>query len=99
MVDQKIGKQRTWFRHAFQLRGSVIPAVLPRTLVCGVFAAVILFFHYRGLPIALSPSASVLFNIVLGLLLVFRTNTAYERFWEGRRLWGTLINTVRNLAR
>lgn len=38
-------------------------------------------------------------SIVLGLLLVFRTNTAYERCWEGRILWGTLINTVRNLAR
>ncbi|NEO88623.1 MAG: hypothetical protein F6J87_30990, partial [Spirulina sp. SIO3F2] len=33
------------------------------------------------------------------LLLVFRTNTAYERFWEGRKQWGTLVNTVRNLAR
>jgi putative membrane protein len=32
------------------------------------------------------------------LLLVFRTNTANEPFWEGRRLWGSLVNTVRNLA-
>ena len=38
-------------------------------------------------------------SIVIGLLLVFRTNTAYERFWEGRKAWGTLINTVRNLSR
>jgi putative membrane protein len=38
-------------------------------------------------------------SIVLGLLLVFRTNTAYERFWEGRKAWGVLVNTVRNLAR
>jgi putative membrane protein len=38
-------------------------------------------------------------SIVLGLLLVFRTNTAYDRFWEGRKFWGTLINNVRNLAR
>jgi putative membrane protein len=36
---------------------------------------------------------------VLGLLLVFRTNTAYDRFWEGRKIWGSIINTVRNLAR
>jgi len=33
------------------------------------------------------------------LLLVFRTNSAHERFWEGRKLWGALVNTVRNLAR
>ncbi len=43
--------------------------------------------------------ASIIPNIVLGLMLVFRTNTAYERFWEGRKLWGGLVNTVRNLAR
>ena len=33
------------------------------------------------------------------MLLVFRSNTAYERFWEGRKCWGTLVNNVRNLAR
>jgi ion channel-forming bestrophin family protein len=35
----------------------------------------------------------------MGLLLVFRTNTAYDRFWEARRLWGTLYTHVRNLVR
>jgi len=32
------------------------------------------------------------------MLLIFRTNTAYDRWWEGRRLWGGLVNTSRNLA-
>lgn len=45
------------------------------------------------------PQVVVTFNIILSLLLVFRTNTAHERFWEGRKLWGALVNTVRNLAR
>ncbi|MFC7670216.1 bestrophin family protein [Hymenobacter humi] len=35
---------------------------------------------------------------MLSLLLVFRTNTAYDRFYEGRRLWGQLVNNCRNLA-
>jgi putative membrane protein len=35
---------------------------------------------------------------VLSLLLVFRTNTAYDRWWEGRKLWGKLVNDTRNLA-
>lgn len=39
-----------------------------------------------------------LLGIVLGLFLVFRTNTAYERWWEGRKLWGSLVNSTRNLA-
>ena len=32
------------------------------------------------------------------MLLVFRTNTAYDRWWEGRKLWGSLVNNSRNLA-
>ena len=37
-------------------------------------------------------------GVVLGLLLVFRTNSAYERWWEGRKLWGQLVNDSRNLS-
>jgi predicted membrane chloride channel (bestrophin family) len=35
----------------------------------------------------------------LGLLLVFKTNTSYDRFWEGRKLWGAVIGACRNLTR
>src|SRR6478736_2929092 len=37
-------------------------------------------------------------GLVLGTLLVFRTNTSYDRWWEGRKLWGQLVNDIRNLA-
>jgi putative membrane protein len=37
-------------------------------------------------------------GFVISLLLVFRTNTAYDRWWEGRKLWGALVNSSRNLA-
>ncbi len=39
-----------------------------------------------------------LLGMVISLLLVFRTNTAYDRWWEGRKLWGSLVNNSRNLA-
>ena len=39
-----------------------------------------------------------LLGFVISLLLVFRTNTAYDRWWEGRKLWGSLINNSRNLS-
>lgn len=39
-----------------------------------------------------------LLSFVLSMLLVFRTNTAYDRWWEGRKLWGALVNNSRNLA-
>lgn len=99
VLHRAVFSHRSWFRFAFQLRGSVIPAISFRTLMCGAFGAVVSVLHYRGLPVSLPILASVIPNIVLGLMLVFRTNTAYERFWEGRKLWGELVNTVRNLAR
>lgn len=39
-----------------------------------------------------------LLGFVIGLLLVFRTNTAYERWWEGRKQWGAMVNNSRNFA-
>jgi len=90
---------RPWFRSAFQLRGSVIPATLPRAIVCGLFGLLVSVFYAWGWPVYLPVLVSIIPNIVLGLMLVFRTNTAYERYWEGRKLWGNLINSTRNLAR
>lgn len=92
-------EKRSWFRVALQIRCSVIPSIIPRVIFCAVFGFFISILHYFDYNVALPSLSSVVPSIVLGLLLVFRTNTAYERFWEGRKLWGTLVNTVRNFAR
>jgi ion channel-forming bestrophin family protein len=92
--------KKQWFRVALQLKGSVIPEILPRTLVCASFGVLISILYGYGFELLSLPIlAGLIPNLVLGLLLVFRTNTAYERFWEGRKAWGMLMNTVRNLAR
>ncbi len=92
-------KNRTWFRIVFQLRGAVIPSILPRVFLCACFGAVVSLLYFLQYPVAVPVLGTVVPSIVLGLLLVFRTNTAYDRFWEGRKCWGTLIINVRNLAR
>ncbi|NJK64563.1 MAG: hypothetical protein HC921_19395 [Synechococcaceae cyanobacterium SM2_3_1] len=91
--------QGNWFRLALQLRGSVVFSILPRTLVCSLFGVFISWLHQLGWPVSLPVLVAFVPNVVLGLLLVFRTNTAYDRFWEGRKHWGSLVNIVRNLAR
>lgn len=45
----------------------------------------------------ISPNVHEFIGIVLGLMLVFRTNTAYDRWWEARKQWGQLTNEMRNL--
>lgn len=53
----------------------------------------------RELPPAIPLTGHTLVGAVLGLLLVFRTNSSYDRFWEGRKLWGGIVNDSRNLGR
>jgi putative membrane protein len=68
-------------------------------LFCGAFGLIIAILHYYQFPVDRKILSNVIPSIVLGLLLVFRTNTAYDRFWEGRKGWGTIVNNSRNLAR
>lgn len=67
----------------------------------GAWAALVVWIETDVLRVAvpLGPSFLSILGIILGLLLVFRTNTAYDRWWEGRRLWGQLVNVSRGLAR
>lgn len=90
---------RGWFPTLWQIHGSVVPAILPRVLFCAGFSAIVSLLNQIGLSLVPLPLAGLIPSIVLGLLLVFRTNTAYDRFWEGRKLWGTINNDSRNLAR
>lgn len=104
MPDQPIKRnvrrhEQDWFKLLFRVRGSVIPAVMPRVLLCAAFSLGILLLYNRGWPLSSPILGSLVPSLVLGLLLVFRTNTSYERFWEGRKLWGSVVNLTRNLAR
>lgn len=92
-------KKLHWLRSTLMLKGSVIPSILNRVIFCGLFGFLVSLAFYFKLPVSHQVLGTVIPSIVLGLLLVFRTNTAYERFWEGRKLWGSLVNNTRNLAR
>ncbi|TAD77158.1 MAG: hypothetical protein EA001_11145 [Oscillatoriales cyanobacterium] len=91
--------RRPWLRVSLRLRGSVVPTIAPRVVLCGGFAGLISILHALKVPVAHPEWSNVVPSLVLGLLLVFRTNTAYDRFWEGRKLWGSITNTSRNLGR
>ncbi|AFZ33006.1 hypothetical protein Glo7428_4570 [Gloeocapsa sp. PCC 7428] len=98
------GKKLRWNQVVSRLASSVIPGILPWVLLCGGYGFLIaLTNHFGYLSVfrdnKVIPNVVLILNIVLSLLLVFRTNTAHDRFWEGRKLWGAMVNTVRNLAR
>jgi hypothetical protein len=54
-------------------------------------------FSFISIPLSFSPLRPS--GSALGLLLVFRTNTAYNRFWEGRRIWERILTSLRDLGR
>jgi putative membrane protein len=68
--------------------------------VAGVYAALVAWIdlYYLETVFTVGSQLHGVLGLVLGTLLVFRTNTSYDRWWEGRKLWGQLVNDSRNLA-
>lgn len=67
-------------------------------LLIAVLSACHWYFEDRLPDKPMDVTVFSLLGIVLSILLVFRTNTAYDRWWEGRIHWGALVNHSRNLA-
>lgn len=76
-----------------QLWPPMLILLLYTTALVVVFIHVFENYHYPG-----ATAIHSLLGVMLGLFLVFRTNTAYDRWWEGRKQWGGLVNVTRNLA-
>lgn len=89
-----------WFRLLFVWRGSVLPQLLPRLALIFALsiAAIFMHDHMRHYPIGLGTPPFALVGIALAVFLGFRNSASYERWWEGRKLWGALLNTSRALA-
>lgn len=85
----------------FIWRGSVLPQILPRLLLLFLLSVAIVFLKGRifDYKVALNPAPFTIFGVALALFLGFRNNVSYDRFWEGRKLWGALLNDTRSLAR
>jgi len=88
-----------WTQVTFAYRGTVLSRLWPRIAGYGILTAGTVGVDLAlGLP-DVSPLAHSLVGIAMGMLLVFRTNTSYDRFWEGRKRWGGIVNASRNLVR
>ena len=83
----------SYSRHVLKL---LTPALI--TIGLYTFGLTWLVVDYFGFEFKSTTAVHSILGIVLGLFLVFRMNTAYDRWWEGRQMWGTLINASRNLA-
>ena len=85
-------------------KSDTLKILFPTMVLIGLYSWGIQYLEVEHLHLSSkSPISNVsmihsLLGFVLSLLLVFRTNTAYDRWWEGRKLWGKLVNDSRNFA-
>lgn len=92
----------TWWRILFKWRGTALKRIWPRVAFVTLVAIVITVFDlYTETPFHpdLTTTPFALIAVALGIFLGFRNNTSYDRFWEGRKLWGRMVNTARTLTR
>eukprot|EP00188_Purpureofilum_apyrenoidigerum_P005268 Plantae.Rhodophyta-Purpureofilum_apyrenoidigerum.ctg6715.p1 GENE.Plantae.Rhodophyta-Purpureofilum_apyrenoidigerum.ctg6715~~Plantae.Rhodophyta-Purpureofilum_apyrenoidigerum.ctg6715.p1 ORF type:complete len:368 (+),score=35.41 Plantae.Rhodophyta-Purpureofilum_apyrenoidigerum.ctg6715:147-1250(+) len=91
-----------WQRNLWNFPKSVVLQRIRSHLFFNFVGAVAVYSLHRYNPDMKLFHLSVLPHQLMGtaasLLLVFRTNAAYDRFWEGRKLWGTIVNRSRDLA-
>lgn len=90
---------KSWWGLIFRFhRSDTFRRLLPAMGSLALYNVVVVYLNFALLTDLFSGTSLVhsLLGFVLSLLLVFRTNTAYERWWEGRRLWGLLVNNSRN---
>ena len=88
-----------FWRDAFTFKESVGPRVILRSLIFGVFALILSLYNATSAPdIGVDLVPIGITGCVLGLLLVFRSSAGYDRWWEGRKLWGGIVNQSRALA-
>jgi len=96
---------KEWLSFIFQFhKGDTFRKLLPIMIGIGAYCAAVAYLeleywnlsnnqHLKNITVM-----HTMLGFVISLLLVFRTNTAYDRWWEGRRMWGALVNNSRNLA-
>lgn len=85
----------------FVMHGSVVPRIVPHIVSFALYATALVFLvRHFGIDISsISLAPFGLIGVTLSVYLSFRNSAAYDRWWEGRRLWGQLVYDIRNLSR
>lgn len=92
---------KDWWKLIFAFhRSDSFRVLLPGMMAVAVYTTVVAYIENDVLHVSFKNTTMVhsLVGFVLSMMLIFRTNTAYDRWWEGRKLWGSFVNNSRNLG-
>src|ERR1700730_19141948 len=96
-----VRSKSNWWTLLFVWRGSMMTQMLPQLLIVAALSVLAVWtegtiFKHK---VPLNATPFTLVGVALALFLGFRNSSAYDRWWEGRKLWGSLLNTARSLTR
>ncbi|MCB9637795.1 MAG: hypothetical protein H6728_14875 [Myxococcales bacterium] len=97
----------SWLRQVFLFRGSALQRTWKRILfhlAWSMLITILVLFKAGKVAdfirlVDLTPTPFTLLGASMGIFLALRSNASYDRFWEGRKLWGALVNTSRSWSR
>ena len=96
---------KDWIQFIFNFHKSdTVRKLLPIIIILALYSWFVAYMEMEVFKLSVNnqlknlPIMHSLLGFAISMLLVFRTNTAYDRWWEGRRLWGSLVNSSRNLS-
>jgi putative membrane protein len=84
--------------HIFVIKGSILPKVILKILFFGAYSTVITYISLYVQDISIEKALIAVVGGFIALLLAFRANTAYDRFWEGSKLWCELQTQLRKIG-
>ena len=88
----------SFLKSALAIQGSITPKVMKKVLIIIIYTSLISYFCFL-FPSAILPIGPFEYGgLIMGLILVFRVNSGYDRWWEARKIWGNVVNQSRNLA-
>lgn len=96
-----IRERTNWLKMLFVWKGSVLRKIIPQLLVITIFSLVVLYFkgNIYDYKVHLNPAIFTLLGLSLAIFMGFCNSASYDRFWEGRKLWGLLVIETRSLTR
>ncbi|EAQ81898.1 bestrophin family protein [Blastopirellula marina] len=95
-----VTEKDSWLRMIFAIHGTTMDRIWPRFAVVVGFSifttAIALVFPAHAYTLTMAPFTIV--GLALAIFLGFRNNAAYDRYWEGRKLWGRMVNVCRTFT-
>ncbi len=95
---ENISEHDGFFENALAIEGSVTPKVISKVLLFVLYASLMSCLNYLYPSLTLPIGPLEYGGLIMGLILVFRVNAGYDRWWEARKLWGNVVNHSRNLT-